>query len=386
MDPNDTVLLERTVDCIARTTRYPKHLLTPEADLEDDLGIDSVKQAELTAALSSEFGVTLRPPTAERPTRTIRDVVREIRAALPPAPVVAAPTLAPTPAPTPLPSHPSPARADRSTGPLEGRVALVTGSGRGLGRAIATLLAERGATVVINAFHSREDGEATAQALALAGHRALALWGSVANEDHVEAMFDRIDRDLGGLDILVCNASDGRLGAFGELTARDWDRAFRTNVAGHFDCAMRARRSMEARGGGSIVTMSTVGAHRYVRGFGSQGVVKAAVEAMTRYLACELAPSNVRVNCVAAGPIYGSLLEKFTDETAIPHWEAITPGGALCTEDEVARAVAFLVSDDAEAFNGSVVTVDRGMSSHVDGRLESPAPLALAAAIAGRSS
>ncbi|MEQ1508228.1 MAG: SDR family oxidoreductase, partial [Myxococcota bacterium] len=320
------------------------------------------------------------------------EVVAAVRASLPAEPprIPAEPRSA---APSPTASSPtasSPTVSGSSSGPVgafAGKVAVVTGAGHGLGKVIATRLAEGGATVVINAFHAREAGEATARSLVAAGHRAIAVWGSVANEEHVAQLFDRVEGELGGVDLLVCNASDGRLGPFAELTGRDWDRAFRTNVSGHFQCALRASASMARRGGGSIVTLSTVGAHRYVRGFGSQGVVKAAVEAMTRYLACELAPSGIRVNCVAAGPIYGELLDKFTDPTAIPTWEAITPGGSLCTEDEVARVVAFVLSDDAVAFNGAVIPVDRGMSSHVDGRLELPTVVPLASRVGqGRAS
>lgn len=255
--------------------------------------------------------------------------------------------------------------------PLDGRVALVTGSGRGLGRTVAQVLAQRGATVVVNSFHSRDAGERTALDIERAGGKAIHLWGSVASDEHVDDIFRQIDERFGGLDILVCNASDGRIGAFSELTAGDWDRAFRTNVAGHHACALRAARLMAPRGGGSIITMSAVGAHQYVQGLGCQGVVKAAVEALTRYLACELAPQAIRANCVAAGPVYGELLDKLGagDRGAVQRWEAMTPGGTLCDPLDIARAVAFLASDDAAAINGAVWTVDRGFSAHVDGRL-----------------
>ncbi len=445
---NTEQTISRVVECIARTTRYPTQILVADADLENDLGIDSVKQAEVITALGQEFGIDLqsrRDPSV----RTIGQVAAWIDAAGSAPTVAAAPAdvapatsapaaansiafapVAPTPSPlasastafipvTPASAHPAaaftPASAPAapvapapvasapaspvaaispaptvvalptaqppafeaglpgapSPRPLTGRVALVTGSGRGIGRIVAEVLAQRGATVIINSFHSRDQGERTSADINAAGGQAVHVWGSVAKPEHVQAMFAEIDQRFGHLDILVCNASDGRIGAFSELSSADWDRAFRTNVSGHYDCAMHAARRMRPRGGGSIVTMSTVGAHQYLDGLGSQGVVKAAVEALTRYLACELAPQGVRANCVAAGPVYGDLLSKFTDARAAQHhWEAMTPGGALCSPTDIARTIAFLVSDDARAVNGAVWSVDRGFSAHADSRFQ----------------
>jgi enoyl-[acyl-carrier protein] reductase III len=423
----DHVVFERVVDCLERTTRYPRALLAADANLADDLGIDSVKQVEIVVAIEESFGVRLeRPRTAAA--KTVADVARIVGEALaaadppaaaPPAaaPPAAAPPAAARPAPRPTgvapaarpsverpfrpslgPSPepearerrasavmpvftPSPRREEtmpnRSEGggarQLAGRIALVTGSGRGLGRTIAQLLARRGATVVVNSFHSREMGERTAAEIEHLGGKAIHLWGSIANEKHVDQIFDEIDQRFGGLDLLVCNASDGRIGSFLEMTSEDWNRAFQTNVAGHHACARRAAPLMAARGGGSIITMSTVGAHQYVRGFGCQGVAKAAVEALTRYLACELAPHNIRTNCVAAGPVYGPLLDQLAQDSATKeHWEAMTPGGVLCHPIDVARVIAFLASDDAAVINGAVWSVDRGFSAHADGRLAAP--------------
>ncbi len=385
---------ERVIACLEQVTRYPRAILVPDVDLADGLGIDSIKQVEIALAVEREFKIRYDRST---PVRTIAEIVRLVDRALG-ATTTTTTTAKPAAAPplngvsqarpaapvTPLPasraapviaaSAPRPSSTHDNTRQLAGRVALVTGSGRGLGRTVAELLAQRGATVIVNSFHSRDAGERTAQDIERAGGTAIHLWGSVANDEHVDAMFRQIDEQFGGLDILVCNASDGRIGSFAELTTSDWDRAFRTNVAGHHACAIRAARLMAPRGGGSIVTMSAIGAHHYVQGLGCQGVVKAAVEALTRYLACELAPQAIRANCIAAGPVYGDLLDKLAagDPGALHRWEAMTPGGTLCDPLDVARAVAFLASDDAAAINGAVWTVDRGFSAHVDGRLLAP--------------
>ncbi len=260
-----------------------------------------------------------------------------------------------------------PAAADR---PLSGRVAFVTGSGRGIGRTIARLLARRGATVIVNSFHSREQGEQTAADINGEGGRAVHIWGSVANPDHVDEIFRQLEKQF-GLDILVCNASDGRIGSFLELTAEDWQRAFQTNVAGHHQCAVRAAELMRPRGGGSIVTLSAVGAHQFIDGLGCQGVVKAAVESLTRYLACVLGSSGIRVNCVAGGPVYGELLAKFPDARAAQnHWESMTPDGELCTPMDLAQTIAFLVSDEARGINGAVWIVDHGFSATAERQLQ----------------
>jgi len=415
--------LQRVVECLAATTRYPERLLQPEADLEADLGIDSVKLVEIVLALSEEFGVELRNEQRDPSVRTIRDVAdwvdkmrdgessagRETSDAGPPSEPpressnsdglsngVGHTRVAFDPAHRPANGSPHARFGERlrnhaaqngvvehaGARPLAGRVALVTGSGRGVGKTIARVLAKRGATVVVNSFHSREQGDATAEEIRAGGGEAVHLWGSVANADHVDGLFHRIDAEFGGLDILVCNASDGRIGPFLELKPDDWDRAFRTNIAGHHRCAVHAAPMMRARGGGAIVTLSAVGAHGYIDGLGAQGVVKAAVETMTRYLAGELGADGVRVNCVAGGPVYGDLLDKFPDARATQsYWESITPDGRLSSAVELAEAVAFLVSDAARGVNGAVWMVDHGFSANADGqRRRRVAPVVSAAA------
>lgn len=411
----------RVVDSIAETTRYPKELLEPNADLEVDLGIDSVKRVEITLALGEAFDLNLMDEERDPNVRTIEDVANWVqRMADPQSQSATSPPVQSSPAaqstsfiphppasvpPAPLGrmpgnsvngSHP-PANLNGSSGssysqpvspntngysaqagapqmtaaarPLEGRVALVTGSGRSVGRTIARMLASRGATVVVNSFHSRDGGEQTVQDIINSGGKAIHAWGSVANPGHVDSIFTQIKEQVGYLDMLVCNASDGRIGSFSEITPEDWDRAFRTNVSGHYQCAMRAAPLMQSRGGGSIVTMSAVGAHGFIDGLGSQGVVKAAVETMTKYLACELAQYGVRANCVCGGPVYGELLDKFPESVAKQHhWEATTPGGQLTSPLDLARTIAYLLSDDASGINGAVWQVDQGFSATADGQ------------------
>jgi len=456
----------RIIDTIAAVTRYPKTLLEPTADLENDLGIDSVKLVEILVALDKEFQLELVKAERDPKIRTIEQLAtwveerlgqpqaasngvpthqgRSLQAAVHGQPTRIAedkPTVKPrTPAeqaagqdvgdevpqtepimsdpvasghavprpkaaasfaasqrngqaddqrrpinghsqplnghsqPTPseMPVKP-PAMAQSEMGPLgktlHGRVALVTGSGRGVGRTIARLLANRGAVVIVNSFHSRELGEQTAAEINARGGQAIHLWGSVANPEHVDAIFDEIEQRFGCLDILVCNASDGRLGSFLEVTPEDWERAFRTNVVGHHHCAERASRLMQRRGGGAIVTMSSIAASRYVEGLGGQGVVKAAVESLTRHLACELAPWGIRANCVCGGPVYGQVMNQYPEARAtLNYWETLVLDGELCSPLDLAQTVAFLVSDEARGVNGAVWNVDHGLATRSHSR------------------
>ncbi len=390
---NDT--LTRVVSCIAATTRYPTELLTVDADLENDLGIDSVKNLEVLLALADEFKLDLAAQQRDASIRTIKEVANWIDRLLNansrreqavqaidrfdrpkaacdrpcdsdavPQSVAASPHFLAANSKV----EPQIQTARSSQKPLDGRVAFVTGSGRGIGRTIARVLASRGAHVIVNSFHSRELGEQTAAEINRQGGKATHIWGSVANTSHVERMFNQIEEQFGQLDMLVCNASDGRIGPFLKLTSEDWERAFRTNVTGHYQCAVRASSLMRSIGG-SIITISAVGANRYISGLGSQGVVKAAIETLTRYLACELGPLGIRVNCVAGGPVYGELLEKFPAALATQkHWESITPDGELCSPMDLANAIGFLVSDEARGITGSVMMVDHGFSATADGR------------------
>ena len=418
--------LARVVDCIAQATRYPVKLLQPSADLEIDLGIDSVKRVEIVVVLEKEFGLQLADQPRDKNIRTIEDIAGWVESmkgsapqqanAAPAVPFVSTPPPIPvTPPvshqlaapqneskpPAPVPSfprmndanananvnasgpnvrydQPHPAMSQQTTAPqvaispnnsLAGKIALVTGSGRGVGKVVARVLSARGATVIVNSFHSRDAGEQTAAEISQSGGQAIHIWGSVANPVQVDGMFDEIESRFGRLDILVCNASDGKIGSFMELTSEDWDRAFRTNVSGHHHCAVRASKLMERVGGGSIVTMSAVGSHRFIHGLGSQGIVKAAVETQTRYLACELGKFGIRVNCVVGGPVYGDLLSKFPDAQATQHhWETVCADGHLTSPLDLANTIGFLVSDDARGINGAIWAVDHGFSAMSSGQ------------------
>jgi enoyl-[acyl-carrier protein] reductase III len=377
----DRVEIERlVVDTLAEVTRYPKDILSLDAAVEEDLGIDSVKLAEVVAVLQERLGLAVASDQEPPRIVTIEDIVSATLRFLESAGNGASAgreAVAGNGA-----SAKAEATANVAAGvttprdsswflghrwPFAGKIALVTGSGHGIGREIALELAGLGATVVVNSFHSRARGERTAEEIRNEGGRAHHVWASVANTVQLERLFQEIEQRLGGLDFFVSNASNGMIAPLTDITDVHWERAFRTNVIALHRGALLAARLMAPRGGGKIVTISSPGAHRYIRHFGCMGPVKAALESLTRYLAIELAPQNIQVNAVSAGPIYGELLSKYPDgDRLIHHWEALSAGHRLGEERDVASFVAYLLSKSADKITGSVLLVDSGGSQRID--------------------
>lgn len=206
-------------------------------------------------------------------------------------------------------------------------------------------------------------GEATAAEIRQAGGSAHHLWASVANTAQLNKMFDTIEQQFGGLDFFISNASNGLLAPLDVIQPEHWEKALRTNVIGLHQCALRCRPLMKARGGGRIITMSSVAAHRYVDYFGCMGPMKAAVESLTKFLAVEFQSDNIRVNCLSAGAVYGDLVEKWPDrDRLLPIWEA-GAGGRLCTSADLATFVEYLLSDGAAMVNGSILVMDGGQTA-----------------------
>jgi NAD(P)-dependent dehydrogenase (short-subunit alcohol dehydrogenase family) len=186
----------------------------------------------------------------------------------------------------------------------------------------------------------------------------------MANESHLERIFDEIEDRFGTLDFFISNASNGMLASIEDLTIEHWEKAFRTNVIGLHQGAVRSAGMMKKNGGGKIITLSSPAAHGYVQYFGCMGSVKAAVECLTRALAIEFAPYNIQVNCVSPGPIDGELLRKWPDShLLIPQWTEATPRGRLVEHREVSHFIAYLLSEPVKAFTGSVLVLDGGISS-----------------------
>ena len=241
---------------------------------------------------------------------------------------------------------------------LDGKVALVTGGGRGIGRAIALDLAGRGANVVIVYLRKRAAAEETCALIEGRGVKTVAIRCDVGNEARLDALFDEIDRLFGRLDVFVSNAATGVIRPIEELDARAWEWTMNANARALLLGARRAAPMMPP--GSSIVALSSLGSTRVLPGYGVVGASKAAIEALARYLAVELAP-RIRVNVVSPGVVDTDALTHFPmRDEMLDKASSSTPAGRLVTPEDVAATVAFVTSDAASMITGQTIVVDGG--------------------------
>ncbi len=244
-----------------------------------------------------------------------------------------------------------------------GKVALVTGSGRGIGRAIALRLAQEGADVAVNFFRNRAPAEETAQQIRELGRQALVVRADVGDLDGIARLFDTVEHAFGGLDMLVCNAASGYNRPALAQRPKGWEWTMNINARSLLFCAQRAAPLMQRRGGGAIVSISSPGSSRVLPDYVVVGASKAAIEALTRYLAVELAPLGIVVNAVSPGIVATDALRHFDalrDGTVLAHVAQGTPAGRLVTPEDVAGVVAFLCSPEAAMIRGQTIVVDGG--------------------------
>jgi enoyl-[acyl-carrier protein] reductase III len=243
------------------------------------------------------------------------------------------------------------------------KVALVTGSGRGIGRATALHFAHQGADVVVNFFRNRAPAEATVQEIEALGRRAFLVKADMGNLDELNVLFDEIGQTFGGLDIFIHNAASGYNRPVVEQKPKGWDWTMNINARSLLFAAQRAIPLMEKKGGGRIVSISSPGSNRVLPDYVVVGASKAAIESLTRYLAVELAPKNIIVNAVSPGIVETEALKHFsklTDPSIIQKAIAATPAGRLVTGEDVAEVVAFLCSPSSSMIRGQVIVVDGG--------------------------
>jgi enoyl-[acyl-carrier protein] reductase III len=241
------------------------------------------------------------------------------------------------------------------------REVVVTGGGRGIGRAIALRFAEAGARVFVNFFVNREAAEKTAREVELAGGVAHLVQADVKEPAEIRRMFAEIATVAGRLDVLVNNAASGVLKHALELTAKHWDWVMATNARPFLLCAQEAAKLMGR--GGRVIGLSSLGSHRVIPGYAAVGVSKAAAEAITRYLAVELAPRGITVNTVCAGAIETDIWRAIPDgERLLEAARSRTPSGGLVTAEAVADVVAFLASPGGQSIQGQIIVADGGYS------------------------
>jgi len=244
---------------------------------------------------------------------------------------------------------------------MQGRIALVTGGGRGIGRAICLELARRGADVAINYLRNQDAAEQTAEEVRALGVQAQAVRGHVGDPERIKKMFGQIRERWGRLDILVNNAASGVIRPTLELETRHWDWTLEINTRGAWLCAQHAAALMDR--GGAIVNLSSLGSQRVLPEYGAVGISKAALEALTRYLAVELAPKGIMVNAVAGGLVETDALRYFANrESMLEQARSRTPAGRMLRPEDLARVVAFLCSPEAGMICGQTIIVDGGFS------------------------
>ena len=245
--------------------------------------------------------------------------------------------------------------------PLNGKPTSVTGSGRGIGRAIALKLASQGSDIIVNFFRRREAAEKTAKDIEALGVKAEVIRANVGDPAKLDEMFDRIAAEYGHLDILINNAASGVGRSVLDVDIKAWDWTMDINAKAFLLCAQRAAKLMDGRGG-KMVSITSLGSSFVLPTYAVVGVSKAALEALTRYLAIELAPKGICVNAVAASAVETEALKFYIREGLMKDIRQATPAGRMVIPEDVANVVAFLCSEEAFMIRGQTIIVDGGTS------------------------
>ncbi len=243
---------------------------------------------------------------------------------------------------------------------LDGKVAVVTGGSRGIGRAVAVALAREGAKVVINFAGNVTAANSVLEEITGAGGEAMLCQANVSNGEAVEAMIKAALDKFGHIDILVNNAGITRDNLLARMKEEDWDAVMNTNLKGIFLCTKAVARSMMKQRSGKIINMSSVIGLTGNAGQGNYAAAKAGVIGFTKSMAKELASRNVTVNAIAPGFITTDMTHVLSDDIKAGLSEKI-PLGRLGAPEDVAHAVVFLASDAANYITGQTINIDGGM-------------------------
>ncbi|MBN2061021.1 MAG: SDR family oxidoreductase [Deltaproteobacteria bacterium] len=242
---------------------------------------------------------------------------------------------------------------------LEGKIALVTGAGWGMGKAIALKFAQEGADVVVNDIKS-ETAEATALEIKTLGRRPLPISADVSKEDEVSRMVEHIINEWGGIDILVNNAGIGYARMAEDLTADQWHHILGVNLDGPFYCSKAVIETMKRRGGGKIVNISSLAARKMsLASCPSYTASKAGLVGLTRHLAFELGPYKINVNAICPG-------FTLTGKGKVPNLESAkvfmekNPLKDVCRPEDIAEAALFFASNRSRMITGSILDIDGG--------------------------
>ncbi|MGH7764306.1 MAG: SDR family NAD(P)-dependent oxidoreductase [Candidatus Dormibacteraceae bacterium] len=246
-------------------------------------------------------------------------------------------------------------------GDLNGKVAIVTGAGTGIGHAIAARFAREGAMVCVNYFGHEELAEELAKEISKASRKSIAVKADVSNSQAVGQMVERVHEELGPIDILVNNAGIESPAPFLEITEQSWDSMLNVDLKGAFLCAQACGRAMRTRGG-SIINISSIHEDRTFPGFTPYCAAKGGLRMMMRNAALELAQYRIRVNNVAPGAIATPINERtLHDPAKMAELHRLIPLGGMGRPEDVAEVALFLASDRSGYVTGSTYYVDGGM-------------------------
>ena len=243
------------------------------------------------------------------------------------------------------------------------RVAIISGASRGIGAATALVLAKRGFRVVVNHRASAPQAEEVAAAIAADGGEAVAIKADVTAPDDITAMVDEIDRRWGGTDVLVHNALiPYAITSFAELTWEQLGGKLERELHAAFLLTKAVVPEMISRGYGRLVYLSAAPSRHPRNGMINLGVSKAALDQFVRYVALELAPHGITANLIAPGTVEGSAMSQHLTQERLQGLAAAVPMGRLVRPDDVAKAVAFLASEDSGFITGHHLPVDGGLT------------------------
>jgi enoyl-[acyl-carrier protein] reductase III len=245
---------------------------------------------------------------------------------------------------------------------FEGKRALITGSSRGIGRAIALRLAQEGADVIVNYVRKGAAAQEVVSAIEAMGRRAVAVRANVAESEGVQRLVEAAT-DFGGIDFLISNAATGVMEPILSVTEKHWQWTMGANAWGFLYLTQQFTPMLQARGGGRIVALTSLGSTRTMDHYGLVGTSKAALEALVRYCAVELAPMGIIVNAVSPGLTDTAAAHFLPDaDNLLVEAARQTPTKQIPTVEDAANVVAFLCSDDARMIVGQTILVDGGLS------------------------